>query len=375
MPHPELKLPRRWPSKLIDARKNPLESVTKTDTVSNAEANPKSSISLPNGDDAENRNQNREGDDNLNETSPTVLQKDQEQDATDSTSQVSARTPAYTENRTHIDGDDDDEDITCVTSNQDKSIRQEAIVMPSSAISADCIKMARWCAGDKPSMCCCHLSTSPANASHRSSGRNRPVDAPSNPDIEDNLKSKPGLVAFQRPEDEEGAVEDTSREGNFKPVHRTSTSIFTSSSFSLTKERVRAHMFDYWEDYDSLIRQANVKEEHWDTFLRQYFTEDLLWIRSSGNSLDRKGLKTMMLEDCVWIRMAIVSIDSIQLLAGGQAAVVVFTADQLYMYKGQQERDRTVLTNVLHVVNGCEILIGHEHRCPGMPIPTETRWK
>ena len=84
------------------------------------------------------------------------------------------------------------------------------------------------------------------------------------------------------------------------------------------------------------------KEEHWDAFFRQYFTDDIQWIRSTGNPLDRSGLKKLMLEDIVGIRMGIVSIDSIQLLAGGKAAVVVFTADQVYLYKGKPENDCSV---------------------------------
>jgi hypothetical protein len=57
------------------------------------------------------------------------------------------------------------------------------------------------------------------------------------------------------------------------------------------------------------------------------------------------------------------------------AAVVVFTADQEYLYRGKPEADRTVISSVLSVFNGCDILISHEHRCVGKPIPKESRWE
>ena len=88
-----------------------------------------------------------------------------------------------------------------------------------------------------------------------------------------------------------------------------------------------------------------------------------------------------MAEHIVALRAELVSIDSIQLLAGGMAAVVVFTADQEFLYKGKPESDRATITAVLHTVNnGREglIQIGHEHRTQGKPIPKETqtsRWE
>lgn len=285
--------------------------------------------------------------------------------------------------------DDDDDDATYVTSNQNKSVvsAPRSVTFQFRPQSSSCsvsinsfTKNERWSAGDGPSTT---QSTSSKQSSRPSRRKSVAVDLltkDSSHDIADDLKSKPGLIAFTKLEEtfdeEEEELMDASVVNSYGHASKTThSSGSSSSSLALTEERVRSHMVDYYEDYDTIFRQNNLNGEHWDAFFRQYFTDDILWIRSTGNPLDREGLKKLMIQDIVGVRMAIVSIDSIQILAGGKAAVVVFTADQVYLYKGKHESDRTVLTSVLHVVNGCEILIGHEHRCVGKPIPENTRWE
>ena len=78
--------------------------------------------------------------------------------------------------------------------------------------------------------------------------------------------------------------------------------------------------------------------------------------------------------DIVGIRMKLVSINSIQILTMGLSAIVTFTADQKFIYRGIPNSDRTVITMVLNVVNGTEIRIAHEHRCAGVPVPDGVDW-
>ncbi|CAB9526070.1 expressed unknown protein [Seminavis robusta] len=188
----------------------------------------------------------------------------------------------------------------------------------------------------------------------------------------DDWKSKPAMVGegITTLEEEE---EDDRMTCASEPTKGSSNG--SSSSMLLTEDRIRSHMFDYYEDYDSIFRHGKNSKACWESFFQQYFTDDILWIRSTGNPIGKEGLAHLLSEDVSGISMTMVSIDSIQILAGGMAAVVVFTADQEYLYRGQPEADRTVITSVLQVVNGCEILIGHEHRCAGKPIPKETRWE
>ena len=209
---------------------------------------------------------------------------------------------------------------------------------------------------------------------------------PHQDDQEFDLRSKPGFINVVVEDEETGLLllgEEEDRSHGTNPSRKTAkstgstthTSTTSSSSFTLTKERIRSHMKDYYEDYDTIFRLGKTSSDCWEAFFRQYFTDDVMWVRSSGNPLNRAGLAKLLSEDIVGVSMSIVSIDSIQLMAAGLAAVVVFTADQEYVYKGKRESDRTVITSVLHVVKGCEILIGHEHRCVGKPIPKDTRWE
>ena len=210
-----------------------------------------------------------------------------------------------------------------------------------------------------------------------------PANLVKDDDQEFDLCSKPGFIHVVE-EHEEYLLGEEEHSHGTSPSRKTTTtagntthtsSSSSSSSFTLTEERIQSHMKDYYEDYDSIFRYGKTSKECWEAFFRQYFTDDVTWVRSTGNPLGREGLAKLLADDIVGVSMSIVSIDSIQLLAGGLAAVVVFTADQEYSYRGVRECDRTVITSVLHVVKGCEILIGHEHRCVGKPIPKDTRWE
>lgn len=204
------------------------------------------------------------------------------------------------------------------------------------------------------------------------------------------LKSKPGIINVLEEDDDSFALDDVHRDGDGHSenspsvAHRSTTGRSTTTSFSsgssllLTEERVRAHMKDYYEDFDSIFRHGKSSKAIWESFFKQYYREDILWVRSSSNTLKGPELADHFANDIVGIRMQLVSIDSIQIL-GGTSAVVVYTADQELLYRGHPVSDRAVLTCVLHSnANGGsgqeKILIAHEHRCVGKPIPKSTRW-
>lgn len=153
------------------------------------------------------------------------------------------------------------------------------------------------------------------------------------------------------------------------------TSNITGTKFiALTEERIRAHLRDYYEDFDSIFRLGKSSREVWNSFFGQYFTPDIQWVRSSSNSLTGEELAEHFSKDIVGIRMKLVSINSIQILTMGLSAIVTFTADQKFIYRGNPNSDRTVITMVLNVVNGREIRIAHEHRCVGVPVPDNVDW-
>ena len=197
------------------------------------------------------------------------------------------------------------------------------------------------------------------------------------------LKSKPGFIGFIKEEEiggfellEDNDDEDclSSGEKSGKACHSTCTGSSSSSTTILTKDRVRAFMKDYYEDFDSIFRHGKSSHAIWSEFFKQYYTEEILWVRSTSNTLRGPELVEHFAEDIEGVRMQMVSIDSIQIMAGGLAAVVLYTADQEFFYKGTPVADRAVMSIMMHVVNGRDIKIGHEHRCAGKPIPKNTRW-
>ena len=155
-----------------------------------------------------------------------------------------------------------------------------------------------------------------------------------------------------------------------------------STKITLTDDRVRSFMVDYYEDFDTIFkthRDSNslTKTKCFEAFCDQYYTPDFVFIRPSGNPLSKTQFIAVNSEDIVGIDIRLVSIESIQILNNhGCCAIVVYTADQVFEYKGQPNSDRTVITTVLTMdpVTG-ESKIAHEHRCPGKPIPKATRWE
>lgn len=146
----------------------------------------------------------------------------------------------------------------------------------------------------------------------------------------------------------------------------------------LTEDRINSFIKDYYEDFDSIFQTGSTikaKKAAFEAFFDQYYTKDVLWIRSSGNPIGRAGLADMLCDDIDISSATLVSTDSIQLLAGGLAATVVYTADLKFCFKGQPQSDRTVLTSVLQVTESGEILIAHVHWSVGKPIPVESRWQ
>ena len=193
----------------------------------------------------------------------------------------------------------------------------------------------------------------------------------------DDLQSKPGEINFV-PDGSLGEEDDLASHGSHPTRHtHTSHSSSSSSAALFTIERIRAFMTDYYEDFDSIFQNGSsveAKKACFEAFFDQYYTKEIIWVRSSGNPIGRQDLAGMLCDDIEIIRAILVSIDNIQLLAGGLAAVVVYTADLKFLYKGEPQSDRTVLSSMLET-KGSEILIAHVHWSAGKPIPKESRWE
>ena len=211
---------------------------------------------------------------------------------------------------------------------------------------------------------------SKSNANKNSNIKNANDDA-------DDLFSKPGEIDVIH----NGSLEDDDDEESVGFATNRSQRSHTSSASPiprLTDNRIHSFMKDYYEDFDSIFQNGSTvkaKKAAFEAFFDQYYTKDIVWIRSSGNPIGRDGLADMLCDDIEIDKATLVSMDSVQLLAGGLAATVVYTADLKFLFRGQPQSDRTVLTSVLQVTGSGEILIAHVHWSVGKPIPTETRWE
>lgn len=210
--------------------------------------------------------------------------------------------------------------------------------------------------------------------------KQRPVGFPALSIADDcDLQSKPGEISFANEDDIET---DIIVVGSSCGDHEDAASLKSTTSLqvALTEARVRTFMVDYYEDFDSIFQTtpADAKERRMEcmsSFTKQYFTPDFTFIRPSGNPLDGPGFAKLMAQHIVVSSMKLVSIDSVQILNGGLSAIVVFTADQQFSFKGNPQSDRTIITAILNTTKEeGGIQIAHKHRSPGIPIPKTGRW-
>jgi hypothetical protein len=139
----------------------------------------------------------------------------------------------------------------------------------------------------------------------------------------------------------------------------------------LTKDSVRAFLVDYHDDFHSL---SSKPPECWNAFYERNCAPSFKLIQANGNVVDARGLVDMYTSGEVNChRWALVSVDAIQILAGGVVAVATYTVDEWYDYNGKYNADRSVYSNVIEEILG-EPRIVQITQSIGQPIPTESRW-
>jgi hypothetical protein len=168
-----------------------------------------------------------------------------------------------------------------------------------------------------------------------------------------------------------------------------------SSMLVMTEDRIRAFLHDYHMDYDALRGEQTLAT--WSCFAEQYYHPSFQYVRPSGNPIGVDALVKCLSSDTRIRSVQLVSIDSITILspsasalnhsknqsssnanAGGGVAVVIYTCDHSFEFKGMSSEDRGVMTCVLGLGDkgsGEIIKIVHEHRSSGRPIPKDTRWQ
>lgn len=146
-----------------------------------------------------------------------------------------------------------------------------------------------------------------------------------------------------------------------------------STTLKLTNDKIRAFLKDYSEDYDALRGEQPLAV--WSCFAEKYYSTNYQFVRPSGNPCKIDELIKTLAEDTKLRSIKMLSIDSIVVLSSGISAVVIYSCEHCFEYKGFPCEDRGVMTCVLDLqpTTG-EIKIAHEHRSSGIPLPKETRW-
>ncbi|CAB9517099.1 expressed unknown protein [Seminavis robusta] len=141
----------------------------------------------------------------------------------------------------------------------------------------------------------------------------------------------------------------------------------------MTKDSIRAFLIDFCIDAKTLYDKP---KECWEAFYEKTHHPEYTHIRNSGNALTSQEFIDMLTGGVlVGTDLQLVSIDKIVLMAGGRSAVVTYTIDQHFEYKGVPNSDRCVYTLVLEEVDG-EPKMVQEQRSNGMPIPKpKSRWQ
>ena len=145
------------------------------------------------------------------------------------------------------------------------------------------------------------------------------------------------------------------------------------SPMTLNEDNIRAFLNDYCSDYDTL-KDMQFLDTIWHCFAEQYYDpEKFQSMAPSGNPIGYEELVLGLILDTKILSVQMVSIDSITILESKVAAIVVFTCDHSFKFRGVVSEERSVMTCVLELdqVKGA-IKIVHEHRSFRRPIPKET---
>jgi len=136
------------------------------------------------------------------------------------------------------------------------------------------------------------------------------------------------------------------------------------------EQAVKDRLHSFHEDW---IKMNFGKGEKFDEVWDEYFCDECQVIRPSGNPLDKESWRKLVSSDDVTYNKRledhkVVSIDSCVVFADGKAAVMTFTMDIYFDYKGTQNEDRAKVSLAWSLEDGKWKII-HFHRATGQPIP------
>lgn len=117
---------------------------------------------------------------------------------------------------------------------------------------------------------------------------------------------------------------------------------------------------------DSFDLAQNFTQEKFDKFWDKYWKPGSVVIRPSGNPMDKKIWGQMFSSDDVnFISSELLEVNSVNVFAGGAAAVATYTTHDKFEYKGTPNDDIAKFTSVLEKQEDGTWIFVHAHRGTG----------
>lgn len=147
---------------------------------------------------------------------------------------------------------------------------------------------------------------------------------------------------------ESESAQTASSSTSLSPNEQDFPSTVSEQTQCLTEKNVYDFIWGYLEEFTSVAQADTSSRDPWERFWKNRHTQDYLLIRPSGNPLNLNGLIAMFESgDISDYCEQIIAVESIKILGGGSAAVMVFKSEQIFRYKGELEEDITTQTMVL----------------------------
>lgn len=107
-------------------------------------------------------------------------------------------------------------------------------------------------------------------------------------------------------------------------------------------------------------------QEKYDELWAKYWKADAIMIRPSGNPMGKEIYGQMLAsEDVVYISGELLEVNTVDIFAGGAAAVATYTTHDKFTYKGTPNDDIAKFTVVLEKQDDGTWIMVHAHRGTG----------
>ena len=135
-------------------------------------------------------------------------------------------------------------------------------------------------------------------------------------------------------------------------------------SSTTAEEDIKSTIKEQFQGFVDITRDFS--QEKYDELWAKYWKPDAVLIRPSGNPMGKKLWGSMLGSDDVeYISGELLEVNSVNIFAGGAAAVATYTSHDKFKYKGTPNDDIAKFTIVLEKQEDGTWIFVHGHRGTG----------